>query len=226
MNPVSDDPLLGLPPDQIPEPSETRMEETIAAAQQLFARQGVRRPDKVQRRAFFGRTWMEAALGAGLVSTAAVLAFVLAPTLMSVPSPQLEPLPADQYRMGVQPNSPGRPLDLDLVTELDLLQFGDIRVGVRNAGERFGIYFIQPSGVEQEIVSGSKAETEAISVTDALVIERDGAELLLVRSGFGELQRWDAFEHDGFGFTISAALSRQIWDAEGREDVLDRLDRP
>ncbi len=223
MNAASHDPLSRLPPDHIPEPSAARMEETIATAQQLFARQSLRRPDKDRRRIFFGRTWMEAILGAGLVSTAAVLAFVLAPGLISVPNSQSEPPPADQYRMGMQPNPTGRPLDLDLVAELDRHQFGDVSIGVRNAGERFGIYFVQPSGVEQEIVAGPKAEAETISVTDALQVELEGNRLLLVRSGFGDQQRWEAFVHDGFGFTVSAALSRQIWDAEGHEEVLARL---
>lgn len=223
MNAASHDPLSRLPPDHIPEPSAARMEETIAAAQQLFARQSMRRPDKERKRPFFGRTWMEAILGAGLASTAAALAFVLAPALISVPTPQSEPPPAEPYRMGMQPNPPGRPLDLDLVAPLELRQFGEVGIGVRNAGERFGIYVVQPSGVEQELVSGPKAAAETISVTDALLVGAEPADILVVRSGFGELQRWEAFVHDGFGFTVSAALSRQIWDAEGREAVLERL---
>jgi hypothetical protein len=46
---------------------------------------------------------------------------------------------------------------------------------------------------------------------------------LAVRSGFGDLQRWDAFVEDEFGFTISPGLSRIIWDAADAQDIEDRL---
>src|SRR5690606_27183407 len=110
------------------------------------------------------------------------------------------------------------------VADLEPYDFGDLRLGVRNADERFGIYFVQPSGVEQEIVSGPKDQAEAVSVTDAVRLEIDGDDVLLVRSGFDDVQRWDAFVHDGFGFAISGALSRHVWDAAGREEALERLD--
>jgi hypothetical protein len=225
INSMPTDPLMNLPPDRIPEPSQARMTETIAAAQQLFTRQPVKPADKAPagRRQFFGRTWMEAILGAGLVTAAGIIAFSLSPTFMTAVPPDSVPLPAETFRTDMQQTRGMRPADLDMIAPLEPATFGDLQLGVRNVDDRFGVYLVNDKGLEQQLLSGNKGIQETISVTDAVLTAWNGQQVLSVRSGFGDLQRWDAFVEDRFGFTISPALSRIIWDAADAQDVQDRL---
>jgi hypothetical protein len=219
------DPLMNLPPDRIPEPSRTRMNETIAAAQQLFttkpATTDIRRGGG--RRRFFAGSWMEAILGAGLVTAAGIMAFSLSPAFLGTVPPEQEPLPAEAFRTDMRQTPPMRPLGLDLIVPLEPATFGELRLGVRNVDDRFGVYRVDDKGLEQTLLSGNKAADEAVSVTDAVLVDRNGRRVLAVRSGFGDLQRWDAFVDDEFGFTISPGLSRIIWDAADARDIEDRL---
>ncbi|WP_108397505.1 hypothetical protein [Devosia submarina] len=225
--PVSHDPLSQLPPDRIPEPSPGHVQETIAAAQQLFARQPVRMPGshKPGRRVFFGRTWMEAILGAGLVSTACVLALVLSPAFLMTPlAPEPEPVQTGPIRTEMMVPPQGvQPLDLDMIVDLEPYTNGELRLGVRNADDRFALYHVDEQGLEQQLLEGRKGAAEAVSIFDAVLAEWDGQQVLAVRSGFGDLQRWDAFVETRFGFEVSAALSRQIWDAADAAEVEQRL---
>lgn len=224
--PVSHDPLDRLPPERFPEPSPGRMQETIAAAQQLFARQPVQMPGKVPvgRRVFFGRTWMEAILGAGLVSTAGVLAFVMSPSVMINP-PVLEPEPVQTAPIRTDMVSPQnlRPVPLDMIVDLDPYAFGDLRLGVRNDGNRYALYHVDEQGLEAELLEGRKSDEEMISISGGILTEWNGREVLAIRSGFGELQRWEGFMKVGTGFQLSAALSHQIWDAADAAEVEQRL---
>ncbi|MFD2649366.1 hypothetical protein ACFSX5_16390 [Devosia albogilva] len=224
---MSHDPLSRLPPERIPEPSPSRMQETIAAAQQLFARQPVQTPGKQRagRRVFFGRTWMEAILGAGLVSTACVLAFVLSPAFMVTPPVlEREPVQTGPIRTDMMVPAQGlRPVDLDMIADLEPYTFGALRLGVRNADERFALYHVDEQGLELQLLEGRKAAAETVSISDAVLTQWNGQQVLAVRSGFGDLQRWDAFVEEGFGFELSAALSHQIWDAADAAEVEQRL---
>lgn len=224
--PVSHDPLDRLPPERFPEPSPGRMQETIAAAQQLFARQPVQMPGKPPggRRVFFGRTWMEAILGAGLVSTACVLAFVMSPSVM-LPPPVFEPEPVQTVPIRTDMVSPQnlRPLPLDMIVDLEPYTFGDLRLGVRNDGNRYALYQLNAQGLEAEILEGRKSAEEMVSMSGGVLTQWNGREVLAIRSGFGELQRWEGFVKAGAGFQLSAALSHQIWDAADAAEVEQRL---
>jgi len=232
--PMSNDPLSRLPQERIPEPSPSRMRETIAAAQQLFARKPVpiSASHRVRRRSFFGRTWMEAILGAGLVSTACLLAFVLSPAFMlapPAPAPAPEPEPAPEVQTGpirtemMQPREEPRPLDLDLIVDLEPYAIGDLRLGVRQVEDRFAIYRVDERGIEVPLIEGRKGAAETVSISDAVSTLWDGQEVLAVRSGFGDLQRWEAFVKRGPRFQLSASLSHQIWDAADAAEVEERL---
>jgi len=230
--PVSHDPLSRLPQERIPEPSPGRMQETIGAAQQLFARQPVPMPgsQRVRRRSFFGRTWMEAILGAGLVSTACVLAFVLSPAFMlTPPEPVPAPEPAPDVQTGpirtdmTQPRGDPRPLDLDLVVDLEPYTFGDLRLGVRQLEDRYAVYRVDERGIEAPLIESRKGAGETLSLSGAVLTQWDGQEVLAVRSGFGDMQRWEAFVKRGPRFEISASLSHQIWDAADAAEVEQRL---
>ena len=225
--PVSHDPLTRLPPERIPEPSPSRMQETIAAAQQLFARQPAQMPGKqgAGRRVFFGRTWMEAILGAGLVSTACVLAFVLSPAFMVTPPVlEREPVQTGPIRTDMMvPRNGLRPPPLDVIADLEPYETGDLRVGVRNLDQRYALYHVDEQGLERELVEGRKHSAETVSVSDAVLTQWDGRSVLAIRSGVGGLQRWDAFVEARFGFEVSAALSHQIWDAADAAEVEQRL---
>ncbi len=226
INSMPTDPLMNLPPDQIPEPSQARMNETVAAAQQLFTRQPVKPTGGVvaRRRQFFGRTWMEAILGAGLVAAAGVVAFSLSPAFMTAVPPVSEPLPAEAFRTDMRQTPGMRPADLDMIAPLEPTTFGDLRLGVRNVDDRFGVYLVYGDGLEEQLLFGHKGVDEAISVTNAVLTDWNDQQVLSVRSGFGELQRWDAFIKERIGFTLSPALSRIIWDATDPQDVQNRLD--
>lgn len=225
INSMPIDPLMNLPPDRIPEPSQDRMTETIAAAQQLFTRQPAKSTDEAAafRRQFFGGTWMEAILGAGLVTAAGIIAFSLSPTFIAAVPPGSVPLPAETFRTDMQETRGMRPPDLDMIAPLEPATFGDLQLGVRNVEDRFGVYLVDDKGLEQQLLSGNKGVQEAISVTDAVLTAWNGQQVLSVRSGFGDLQRWDAFVEEQFGFTLSPTLSRIIWDAADAQDVRDRL---
>ena len=224
--PVSHDSLSRLPQEPIPEPSFGRMQETIAAAQQLFARQPVQMPGRqvVGRRAFFGRTWMEAILGAGFFSTACVLAFVLSPAFMLSPSaPAPEPAQTGPIRTDMVSRQGLRPADLDMITDLEPARFGDLRLGVRNVDDRFAIYHVDEQGLEQQLVEGRKSVNERVGISNAVLIHWNGQDVLAIRSGVGGLQRWEAFIEVGPRFELSAALSHQIWDATDSAEVEKRL---
>lgn len=203
------------------------MQETIAAAQQLFARQRVRMPGSHRpgRRVFFGRTWMEAILGAGLVSTAGVLAFVLSPAfLLTAPAPEPGPVQTGAVRTEMMVPPQGvQPLDLDMIVDLEPYTIGELRLGVRNADERFALYHIDEQGLERQLLEARKGAAETVSISDAVLTQRDDQQVLAVRSGFGDLQRWNAFVDTRFGFELSAALSHQIWDAADAAEVEQRL---
>lgn len=219
------DPPMQLPPDQIPEPSPTRMHETLAATRQLFRRQrnGVGEQYRNAGRPFVGRTWMEAILGTGLLVTACALVVVIIPQFGDPVPPGSEPLPREAFRTGMRQDPGLRPASLDMIAALEPVTFGNLKLGVRNVDNRFGVYFVNHKGLEQELVTGSKSADEKIGITDAILTEWSGRQVLSVRYGFGDLQRWEAFVHDGFGFARSAALSRMIWDAAGGLEVRDRL---
>lgn len=225
INSMPTDPLMNLPPDRIPEPSQARMNETIAAAHQLFVQRPVKPGGKFSagRRPFFAGTWMEAILGAGLITAAGIIAFSFSPAFVTAVPPGSEPLPAEAFRTDMRQIPGMRPADLDVIAPLDPATFGDLRLGVRNVEDRFGVYLINENGVEQTLLSGNKDAQEAISLTDAVLADWNGRQVLSIRSGFGDLQRWDAFLKDRFGFVVSPALSRIIWDAEDAQDVQDRL---
>ena len=226
INSMPTDPLMNLPPDRIPEPSQARMSETVAAAQQLFTRKPVKADSKrsAGRRQFFAGSWMEAILGAGLVTAAGIIAISLAPTLLTtVPPPGSEPLPAEAFRSDMRQTPGMRPADLDMIAPLEPATFGDLRLGVRNVDDRFGLYLVDDKGIEKTLLSGNKGTQDAISVTDAMLADWNGEQVLSVRSGFGDLQRWDAFVKGQSGFALSPALSRIIWDAADAQDVQDRL---
>lgn len=226
MSPMMDKDLLRrIPRENIPEPSPLRMQEAVKAAQQKYERAPVVFPARpIKRgRAFFGRTWMEAILGAGLVSTASVLAFVLSPAFMVAP-PVDEPRMAEPpIRTGMVSRQPETQLDLDLVTELEPYTFGKLNLGVRNAADRFAIYSVTERGVEQKLIEGRKNAAEMVSLSDALSVGWGGREVLAIRSGVGDLQRWDGYIGDGFGYELSATVSRLIWDATDAADVELRL---
>lgn len=224
--PVSHDPLSRLPPDRIPEPSPGRMQETIAAAQQLFARQPVSMPGKQRagRRVFFGRTWMEAILGAGLVSTAFALALMLSPAVMLAPTvPEPEPVQTGPIRTDMVSPENLRPVPLDIIVDLEPYTFGDLRLGVRNDGNRYALYHVNEQGLEAELLEGRKSAEDAVSISGGVLTRWNAREVLAVRSGFGDLQRWEAFMKVGAGFQLSAALSHQIWDAADASEVEQRL---
>lgn len=228
--PASHDPLSRLPRERIPEPSPGRMQETIAAAQQLFARQPVQMAGqpKAGRRVFFGRTWMEAILGAGLVSTACMLAFVLSPaSMLTPPAPVSEPVQSGPIRTDMTAPRQGlRPLDLDMIVELEPYTIGDLRLGVRNLDNRFALYHVDEQGLQLQLLEGRKAASEQISISDAVLTQWNGQDVLAIRSGVGALQRWEAFVGVGPRFELSAALSHQIWDAADSAEVEQRLATP
>jgi hypothetical protein len=226
IRPMPHDPLTTLPREDIPEPTASRMMDTIASAQQVFERQPVRMPSETRKRQrpFFGRTWMEAILGTGMVSTAAVLAFVMSPAFIVMPNvPEAEPMPPGPVRTDMIPSRQVQPLSLDMLAELEPFTSGDLRLGVRNVEYRYALYHVNEQGLELELVEGRKAPADTASITDAVVTQLDGREVLAIRSGFGPVQRWEAFVADGFGYEISAALSHQIWDAANAAEVEQRL---
>lgn len=226
IRPMPHDPLNSLPREDIPEPNASRMVQTIAAAQQLFERQPVAMPStaRKRKRPFFGRTWMEAILGAGLVSTAAVLAFVMSPAFIVMPNvPEAEPMPSGPVRTDMVLSRQGEPLSLDMIADLEPFSAGDIRLGVRNVDDRYALYHVNEQGLELELIEGRKSAADIASITDAVLTTSDGREVLAIRSGFGPAQRWEAFVAVRFGYELSAALSHQIWDAANAAEVEQRL---
>lgn len=220
------DPLANLPRETIPEPNPGRMRETIASAQQLFDRQPVSMPAGASKRQrpFFGRTWMEAILGAGLVSTAAVLAFVMSPAFIVMPNVlQDDAVPTGPVRTDMVVSRQGRPPGLDMLVDLDPFTAGELRLGVRNLDDRYALYHVNENGIEQELLEGRKAGSETATITDAVLTKWNDQDVLAIRSGFGSMQRWEAFVADGFGYNLSAALSHQIWDATDSGEVARRL---
>lgn len=224
--PMPHDPLTNLPRETIPEPNAGRMRETIAAAQQLFDRQPVAMPSgaRKRKRPFFGRTWMEAILGAGMVSTAAVLAFVMSPAFIVMPNvPQEEAIPTGPVRTDMVLSRQGRPPSLDMLVDLEPFTSGSLTLGVRNLDDRYALYHVNERGIEQELLEGRKTGSDTASITDAVLTTWNGQDVLAIRSGFGATQRWEAFVGDGFGYNLSAALSHQIWDAANADEVAQRL---
>lgn len=221
--PMSHDPLHRLPQETIPEPSAGRMQETLAAAQQLFDRQPVEVGARQRKgRPFFGRTWMEAILGAGLVSTASVLAIVMSPAVLQ-PSITPEPVPPGPIRTDMVSREAVRPLSLDMQVDLEPYSFGELKLGARNLDDRYALYHVDDRGLELQLVEGRKGVADTITITDATMAKWGERDVIAVRSGFGALQRWEAFADAGIGYDFSAALSHVIWDAASADDVAQRL---
>lgn len=231
MNQYGNDPFDHLSHDAVPEPDSARMRATIKASTDLFAKNRINtRQGKLTKSLWQGMTaWLgrsgRLAVPFAAVSCAVVAVVAIIPGHFSgpvlKPSDQLsEVRPGSMRRMGAQQTERA---PQQSAASLERYDFDGVALAVRNMPEAAEI-FLNERGEQYRIDFTVKARSEHITLFDAFRFRNgNGEEVLVVRSGVGSKQHWDAFVQKDGRYQRSTKLTPQIFEASTREEVVRRL---